>query len=100
MKHLCALSWVLFGVMATVDAQVAGLAVGKPAGKPECIRKIDLKNFGGMVARFGDLYGDGQADALFVQSAGQSITCITAIDLNGKRLWQRGKADAKNSHQP
>ncbi len=96
MKHLCALSWVLFGVMATVDAQVAGLAVGKPAGKPECIRKIDLKNFGGMVARFGDLDGDGQADALFVQSAGQSITCITAIDLNGKRLWQRGKADAKN----
>ena len=87
---------VLFGLVAGVDARGAGLAVGTAAGKPECIRKIDLKNFGGMVARFGDLNGDGQADVLFVQSAGQKITCITALDLNGKLLWQRGKADEKH----
>jgi len=72
------------------------LEIGKPAGKPECIRKIGLKDFGGMVVRFGDLDGDAQADAVFVQSAGQKITCITALDLNGKRLWQRGKADEKH----
>ena len=87
---------VLVGLAVGVDARGAGLAVGTPAGKPECIRKIDLKNFGGMVARFGDLNGDGQADVLFVQSAGQKITCITALDLNGKILWQRGKADEKH----
>ena len=81
---------------AGVDAAPMGLKVGKAAGKGECIRKIDLKDFGGMVARFGDLNGDGQADVVFVQSAGQKITCITALDLNGKRLWQRGKADEKH----
>ncbi len=67
-----------------------------PADKPECIGKIDLKDFGGMVARFGDLNGDGTAEALFVQSSGQNITCLTAIDLNGNLLWQRGRADVKN----
>ncbi|MDP6633334.1 MAG: hypothetical protein QGG42_00365 [Phycisphaerae bacterium] len=96
----------LFGVMAFVLA-TGGLeigtaapknlpSVGKSAGKPECIRKIDLKDFGGMVARFGDLDGDRQADVVFVQSAGQQITCITALDLEGKILWRRGKADAKH----
>jgi hypothetical protein len=65
-------------------------------GKPECIRKIDLGDFGGMVVRFGDLNGDGRTEAVFFQSAGQSVTCITAIDLNGRVLWQRGKPDRHN----
>jgi len=96
MRCVCPLVCTLFGLTAGVDALSASLQVGTPAGRPECIRKIDLKDFGGMVARFGDLNGDGQADAVFVQSAGQKITCITALDLNGKRLWQRGKADKKH----
>ena len=96
MRRCYPLIWILFSVTAGAAVQSASLAIGKPAGRPECIRKIDLKNFGGMVARFGDLDGDGRADALFVQSAGQKITCMTALHLNGKRLWQRGKADRKH----
>jgi len=77
---------------------VRRIILGKksPMCQPECIRKIDLKDFGGMVARFGDLNGDGEAEALFVQSEGQNITCLTAIDLNGNILWQRGRPDIKN----
>ncbi len=96
MRRFYVLICILFGLTASVDAQSMGLKLGKPAGKPECIRKIDLEDFGGMIARFGDLNGDSQADIIFVQSVGQEITCITALDLNGKRLWQRGKADKKH----
>lgn len=71
-------------------------APGEPAGKPKCARRIDLRNFGGMVGRFGDLDGDAQPDAVFVQTAGQQITCVTAINLHGKLLWQRGRADERN----
>ena len=73
------------------------LPVGEPVGKPRCIRKIDLCDFGGWVCRFGDLDGDGTADAVFVQTVGQEVTCITAINLDGKILWQRGEADPSRS---
>ena len=86
----------LFVPTAGVDRQGVDLKAGTPAGKPRCIRTIELDNFGGMVARFGDLNGDGQDDAVFVQSDDQRITCITALELNGRRLWQRGEAHERN----
>lgn len=73
------------------------LPIGDPAGKPECVRRIDLDDFGGWVCRFGDLNGDGTPDAVFVQTVGQEITCVTAVDLDGKILWQNGQADKSRS---
>ena len=96
MRRLCIGAALLLGISIGLSAKSQILEADESAGRPECIRKIDLRDFGGMVARFGDLNGDGQADVVFVQSAGQKITCVTALDLNGKLLWQRGKADKKN----
>ena len=75
----------------------SSLPMGEPVGTPRCIRKIDLDDFGGRVCRFGDLDGDGTADAVFVQTVGQEVTCITAINLDGKILWQRGQPDPSRS---
>jgi len=82
---------------SVVAAAETPLPAGEPAGKPECVRQIDLRDFGGMVARFGDLNGDQLPDAVFVQTVRQQITCLTAIDLKGKILWQRGKPDKERA---
>ncbi|MFH1923641.1 MAG: hypothetical protein ABIP48_27590, partial [Planctomycetota bacterium] len=88
-----------FGFLVTCSLGKAALPlpVGEPAGKPECVRRIDLRDFGGWVCRFGDLDDDGAADAVFVQTVGQQITCVTAINLDGDILWQRGEADKSQS---
>lgn len=95
---VAALSVSVASGQAPSDAQVlknGELERGTPAGKPVCIMKIDMGDFGGQVLRFGDLNGDQRADVIAVQSHRQIITCITALDLDGKILWQRGKADKK-----
>jgi len=69
---------------------------------PKLLRSIEFGDWGSAVVRFGDLNGDGQIEALVAQedaSGGQDkiiITCLTAIDLEGKILWQVGKPDRKN----
>ncbi|HIE51436.1 MAG TPA: hypothetical protein EYP85_06720 [Armatimonadetes bacterium] len=68
---------------------------GEPIGQPECVRQIDLGDFGAWVARYGDLDGDGEADVLFVQTKGQQITCLTALNLRGEQLWQVGTPHAE-----
>ena len=55
------------------------LSSGSPAGQAECVRKIDLHDFGGMVARFGQLDGDDRPDAVFVQTVAQQITWYPPI---------------------
>ena len=68
---------------------------------PRLWKIIDLKDFGSSRnIRFGDLTGNGRKDFLFVQnltneSLGDEcmISCITAIDLDGKVLWQIGEPD-------
>ena len=53
--------------------------------------------------RFGDLDGDGQLDMLFAQQvpkvrgdAFDQISCLTAVTLDGKVLWQQGRPNPKN----
>jgi hypothetical protein len=72
--------------------------------QPKLWKKISTKGFGTARAmRLGDLDGDGQLDFLLVQnmpyfnSNYNQITCLTAIDQNGKILWQSGKPDPDNA---
>jgi hypothetical protein len=69
---------------------------------PKCVlwKKIDTQGFGAARAiRLGDLNNDGQIDFLVVQnmpffgSNYNRITCLTALDHNGKMMWQSGKPD-------
>lgn len=64
-------------------------------------KKINTKGFGtGRNLRFGDLDNDGQIDILIGQvvhhgpkDRNSEISCITAINLDGKILWQIGEPD-------
>jgi outer membrane protein assembly factor BamB len=83
----------------------------------EKIREIDLKNFGEISIWPGDVNGDGKVELVIPQtsdapvrkaSAGgypheKTVHCITAIDLDGNILWQRGTpigADDRKHHGP
>ena len=72
---------------------------------PSCGRNSTRKGFGtGRNVRFGDLDGDGRLDMLFAQNiakvrgdAFDQISCLTAVTLDGKVLWQQGRPDPKNA---
>jgi len=62
---------------------------------PEMVpwKRFNTKAFGAdQNIRLGDLTGDGNKEILFVRSAkkGNSICCISAMDLDGDILWQYG----------
>lgn len=67
--------------------------------KMKLFRKIDLKNFGtGRQIRFGHLCGGNEWYIVLAQGQRRvrrddcsHISCLTAIDLNGNILWQRGE---------
>jgi rhamnogalacturonan endolyase len=66
--------------------------------KPLLWKRISTKGFGAARAlRLGDLDNDGAVDFLLVQnmpffnSNYNEITCLTALDHNGRMLWQSGK---------
>ena len=69
-----------------------------------CGGKFDTPGFGaGRNVRFGDLDGDGQLDMLFAQNVAKvrgdafdQISCLTAVTLDGKVLWQQGRPNPKN----
>ena len=72
--------------------------------QPKLWQKFETKGFGaGRNVRFGDLDGDGQLDMLIAQQvpkvrgdAFDQISCLTAVTLDGKVLWQQGRPDPKN----
>lgn len=78
------------------------LLAASPASAPHLWKKIDYGDYGSKYHRIGDLDGDGMPDLLLVQATAPGgedkaiITCLTAVDLNGKILWQVGKPDPKN----
>ena len=73
--------------------------------RPLLWKKFSTSGFGaGRNVRFGDLDGDGRLDMLIAQNiprvrgdAFDQISCLTAVDLEGKVLWQSGRPDPRNA---
>jgi len=88
--------------MAARAAIVSGLREMNP--KPKLWKRFETPGFGaGRNVRFGDLDGDGQTDMLIAQNiprvrgdAFDAISCLTAVNLDGKVLWQVGRPDERN----
>lgn len=65
---------------------------------------ISIEAAGGGKGLLGDINGDGRMELVFVQADSDiddryvphQITCITAYNLSGELLWQRGKALEKS----
>jgi rhamnogalacturonan endolyase len=84
------------------DAELLTLREENP--KPKLWKKFSTPKFGaGRNVRFGDLDGDGRLDMLVAQNiprvrgdAFDHISCLTAINLEGKILWQSGRPDSRN----
>lgn len=84
------------------DQELAALRAANP--RPKLWKKFDTPGFGaGRNVRFGDLDGDGVADMLIAQNiprvrgdAFDAISCLTAVTLDGKILWQKGRPDSRN----
>lgn len=67
--------------------------------KPKLDRVIETPGFGtGKALRFGDLDGDGRLEIVIAQHERKvvkdsyaMITCLTAVDLDGRVIWQNGR---------
>lgn len=90
------------GRIAAREAELRQLRVANP--QPKLWRKFETPDFGaGRNVRFGDLDGDGRLDMLIAQNiprvrgdAFDHISCLTAVTLDGKILWQLGRPDPRN----
>ena len=88
--------------IARREAELARLRADNP--RPKLWKKFDTPKFGaGRNARFGDLDGDGVPDMLIAENiprirgdAFDQISCLTAVTLDGKVLWQKGRPDPRN----
>jgi len=88
--------------IARREAELAGLRAGNP--QPRLWKKFATPGYGaGRNVRFGDLDGDGQIDMLIGQNIPRvggdgfdQISCLTAVTLEGKVLWQLGRPDPRN----
>jgi hypothetical protein len=88
--------------IARRDAELTQLRDTNP--KPKLWKKFDTPKFGaGRNVRFGDLDGDRVPDMLIAQNiprirgdAFDQISCLTAVTLDGKVLWQSGRPDPRN----
>jgi hypothetical protein len=84
------------------DEKEAELQTANP--QPTVWKRIVTKDIGvGRNLRFGDLDGDGEIDILLTQvvhhgpkDRNSEVGCLTAIDLEGKILWQSGTPDPWN----
>ena len=83
--------------------RTAALQAGYPAMK--LWKKIDLQDFGtSRQIRFGHLTGTkewyivlAQAQKRVDRDAYATVSCLTAIDLDGNVLWQRGEPTAQEN---
>src|SRR4029077_2420340 len=87
--------------VARREADLAALRSQNP--RPRLWKKFATPKFGaGRNVRFGDLDGDGTPEILIAQSIPRigdnfiQISCLTAVTLDGKVLWQLGRPDPRN----
>ncbi|HWC16956.1 MAG TPA: twin-arginine translocation signal domain-containing protein, partial [Terriglobales bacterium] len=86
----------------TREAELRRLRDENP--RPKLWKQFSTPKFGaGRSARFGDLDGDGQIEMLIAQNiprvsgdAHDQISCLTAVSLDGKILWQSGRPNPRN----
>jgi rhamnogalacturonan endolyase len=85
------------------EAELDQLRADNPL--PKLWKKFDTPGFGaGRNVRFGDLDGDGVPDMLIAQNvphahadAFDAISCLTAVNFDGKVLWQSGRPNPRNA---
>lgn len=90
------------GRIAKRDMELMKLRAGNP--QPVVWKRFETPRFGaGRNVRFGDLDGDGETDMLIGQNIPRvrgdgfdHISCLTAVTLDGKILWQLGRPDPRN----
>jgi hypothetical protein len=84
------------------EKELTSLRAANP--QPKLWKKFETPRFGaGRNVRFGDLDGDGVLDMLIAQNIPRvggdgfdHISCLTAVTLDGKVLWQSGQPDPRN----
>ena len=84
---------------ARIEAEERALQAANP--KAVLWKKFKTEGFGvARNLRFGDLDGDGQVDILVGQiqhhgpkDANSEVSCLTAVNLDGEKLWQIGDPD-------
>jgi hypothetical protein len=83
------------------EAELARLRGENP--RPKLWKKFATPGFGaGRNARFGDLDGDGVPEMVIAQNIARvgdnfvQISCLTAVNFDGKVLWQLGRPDPRN----
>ena len=93
------------GLRQRIEQRDAGLRTLRAENpQPKLWKKFETPEFGaGRNVRFGDLDGDGRLDMLFAQNvpkvrgdAFDHISCLTAVTLDGRVLWQQGRPNPKN----
>lgn len=87
------LCYLTLFVSASWEAPIAAQEYRPRSNTIRLISKLRTRGFGSHVVRFGDLNGDGQAEAIIVQiNRKRKVTAITAFSLaTGKIIWQHGK---------
>lgn len=89
--------------IAAREKELASLRAANPL--PKLWKKFSTPKYGaGRNVRFGDLDDDGRLDVLIAQNipkvrgdAFDHISCLTAVNLDGKVLWQIGRPDPRNT---
>ena len=84
------------------DHELSGLRSENP--RPKLWREFSTPRFGaGRNVRFGDLNGDGKLEMLIGQNIRRvrddgfdQVSCLTAVTLEGRVLWQFGQPDPRN----
>jgi hypothetical protein len=87
--------------IAAREAELAELRSRNP--RPKLWKQSSIAKFGaGRNVRFGDLDGDGAPEMLIAQNIPRigdnfiQISCLTAVSLDGRVLWQLGRPDPRN----
>lgn len=102
-KHVALVAVVGGWGCAVVAPQPRDLSSTDRLGGWECeagvieLARLDTAGFGTWSGlRVGDLDSNGIADFVLAQNVAQDISCVTAIDFRGHKLWQVGACSPEN----